>query len=116
MNHSVISGNLTSDIETIQAGEHSIAKFSIACNQGERADFIPIEAWNMDHLADHIGKGSKVLVSGAIRQQQWESKEGQKRSRLVLKAFQVEFLDPAKSPERENAKRSDGGRSRRRAA
>lgn len=94
MNQSVLSGNLTADIETREFGENHVSNFTVACNQGEKTTFLPVEAWNMEHLADYLGKGSKVLVSGSLRQNQWETKEGEKRSRIVLKAYQVEFLDP----------------------
>jgi len=55
---------------------------------------MPVQAWNQEHLGQFLGKGSKVLVSGALRQESWETKGGDKRSRIVLNAYQVEFLDP----------------------
>ena len=100
MNQTVMSGNLTADIETRTVGEQHLSKFTLACNQGEKTVFIPVEAWNQDHLQKFIRKGSRVLVSGALRQDQWESKEGEKRSRILLNAYQVEFLDAAPSKER----------------
>lgn len=93
MNSAHLSGRLTADIETATFGERTVSKFTVAWNHAERRLFLPVEAWNMPHLPTHLRKGSRVLVSGALRQDEWE-KDGQKRSRLLLNAYQVEFLDP----------------------
>lgn len=95
MNQTIITGNLTADIETREVGEQHLSKFTLACNEGEKVVFMPIEAWNMPHLAEHLFKGSKVLIAGSLKQDNWESESGEKRSRIVLNAFKVEFLDPA---------------------
>ncbi|PXA04938.1 single-stranded DNA-binding protein [Coraliomargarita sinensis] len=95
MNQTIMTGNLTADIETRQVGEQHLSKFTLACNEGERVVFIPVEAWNMAHLPDCLAKGAKVLVSGSLKQNNWETEDGEKRSRIVLTAYKVEFLDPA---------------------
>ena len=99
MNQTVITGNLTADIETrdlkLQGEDRQVSKFTIASNEGERVVFMPVEAWNMPHLAEYLFKGSKALVSGSLKQENWETGAGDKRSRIVLTAYRVEFLDPA---------------------
>lgn len=99
MNQTVITGNLTADIETREinskAGEQHLSKFTLACSEGERVVFMPVEAWNMPHLAEYLFKGSKALISGSLKQENWETDAGDKRSRIVLVAYKVEFLDPA---------------------
>ncbi|MGE9291048.1 MAG: single-stranded DNA-binding protein [Puniceicoccales bacterium] len=113
MNQTVMSGNLTADIESKEVGEDHLSKFTLACNQGEKVVFLPVEAWNMEHLGEYLRKGSRVLVSGALRQDQWENKEGERRSRLVLRAYQVEFLDaPRNRAKMEKAPRRSGRASR----
>ena len=92
MNQSILSGNLTADIECRSVGDQHISKFTLACSEGERVLFLPIEAWNMPHLGDYLTKGSKVLVSGTLKQDQWKTDEGSKRSRIVLNARKVEFI------------------------
>jgi single-strand DNA-binding protein len=111
-----MTGNLTADIETREInanrGEQHLSKFTLACNEGERVVFIPVEAWNMAHLPEYLSKGSKVLISGALKQDHWETDAGDKRSRIVLTAYKVEFLDPApENPAR--AKQSSGTDKRR---
>ncbi|MFT5837216.1 MAG: single-strand DNA-binding protein [Candidatus Azotimanducaceae bacterium] len=99
MNQTIITGNLTADIETrdvkSSVGEQHLSKFTLASNEGERVVFMPVEAWNMPHLAEYLFKGSKTLISGALKQDSWETEAGEKRSRIVLTAYKVEFLDPA---------------------
>ncbi|WPJ98082.1 single-stranded DNA-binding protein [Coraliomargarita algicola] len=99
MNQTIISGHLTADIETRKVGEQHLSKFRLACNEGERVVFMPVEAWNMPHLAEHLFKGSKVLLSGGLKQESWETDAGEPRSRIVLTAYKVEFLDSAPSRE-----------------
>ena len=102
MNQTIMTGNLTADIETRdipardkRSDEEHLSKFTLACNEGERVVFVPVEAWNMPHLPECLSKGSKVLISGALKQNNWETEAGEKRSRIVLTAYKVEFLDPA---------------------
>lgn len=94
MNQTILSGNLTAEIETREVGEQHLSKFTLACNEGDRVVFLPVESWNMPHLADYLSKGSKVLVSGSLKQDNWETESGEKRSRILLTAYKVEFLSP----------------------
>ncbi|HBM85595.1 MAG TPA: hypothetical protein DD423_02190 [Opitutae bacterium] len=95
MNQTILSGHLTADIETRKVGEHHLSKFTLACNEGERVVFLPVQSWNMPHLSEYLSKGSKVLVSGSLKQDQWETDAGEKRSRILLTAYKVEFLTPS---------------------
>lgn len=95
MNQTLLTGNLTADIETRDVGEQHLSRFTLACNEGDRVIFMPVEAWNMPHLAQYLFKGSKALIAGSLRQDAWENDSGEKRSRIVLNAYKVEFLDPA---------------------
>jgi len=111
MNQSIITGNLTAEVETRSVGEQQISRFTLACNEGERVIFMPVEAWNMPHLTDYLGKGSRVLVSGALKQDNWKTDSGEKRSRVLLNAFRVEFLDRAADPGSEARQRKSSTRS-----
>ena len=94
MNSVQISGNLTADIEALTLGEQTVCKFNLACNQGKRTVFMPVEAWNQAHLPAYLGKGSKVLVGGHLKQETWQTKSGENRHRIIVTANSVEFLDP----------------------
>lgn len=120
MNQTIITGNLTADIETREiktnSGEQHLSKFILACNEGEKVVFMPIEAWNMPHLAEHLFKGSKALIAGSLKQDNWESDSGEKRSRIVLNAFKVEFLDRAPEPASKTSNNSSRARPARAAS
>ena len=93
MNTTHISGNLTADVEVLHFNDKALIKFTIGCNQGDRALFMPVEVWNQEHLKDFVGKGSRVLVTGHLKQDSWQNKAGERRSRIVLVGSHVEFLD-----------------------
>ncbi len=108
MNQAVISGNLTADIESRQVNEKMVCNFTVAHNNGEQeATFLPVEAWEMDHLPKFLGRGSKVVVQGVLKQKRWKTKDGANRSRLVLSARQVEFMDPKGRQNGDRARGSD---------
>lgn len=65
---------------------------------GERREttlFVDIEIWG--HQAEtcnkYLSKGRQVLVDGRLKRDQWQDKEGNNRSRLLVKATHVTFLD-----------------------
>ncbi|WP_121605332.1 single-stranded DNA-binding protein [Virgibacillus sp. Bac332] len=63
----------------------------------DHTDFIDVTAFK--HLGlntnKFTSKGSKVLVNGKLQQERWE-KDGQKRSKHVVIANQIVFLDDKK--------------------
>lgn len=102
----VVTGNLTRDPEARQAGETTVVGFAVAVNESwkskdgevkERTSFFDVEAWGTlgTLVSKYLKKGSKVLVSGSLRQDVWE-KEGEKRSKVYIVADTVEFLNSAK--------------------
>jgi len=42
-----------------------------------------------EHLADSLGKGDRVMVTGRLGQRSWETPEGEKRSVAELEADEV---------------------------
>lgn len=97
-----INGRLTANVELrhSKAG-NAVANFSIAVNSREKdgdewvdyASFFDVVAFGKtaERLASHMEKGCMVGVSGALKQERWE-KDGQKRSKVVLIARDIEFL------------------------
>jgi single-strand DNA-binding protein len=39
-----------------------------------------------EHLADSLGKGDRVMITGRLRQRSWETPEGDKRSVTEIEA------------------------------
>lgn len=48
-----------------------------------------------ENCSQYLVKGQQAGVSGSLRHHRWESKEGEKRSKVELIAFQVKFLEKA---------------------
>ena len=70
---------------------------SYTTSTGEKRDrtcFIDVVAWR--NLAESCGqylvKGSPVFVEGRLEQDSWETADGQKRSRIRVVAYSVQFI------------------------
>jgi single-strand DNA-binding protein len=80
----------------------AVTSFSVATKRpshsgGEpKTEWIPVEAWERlaELIARHLHKGSRVRVVGLLTTRSWEDREtGQRRSRMVVRAENVLFLD-----------------------
>jgi single-strand DNA-binding protein len=84
MNKIVLLGRLTRDIELRQAGETSVANFSLAVNRtfkrdGEPdADFFNCVAFGKraETLAQYVHKGNQLAVEGHVQLGQYTNKDG----------------------------------------
>lgn len=47
-------------------------------------------------MQEYLQKGSKVLLEGRLRQENWQDKDGNKKSKIVLMVESVEFMDSKK--------------------
>lgn len=95
MNSINILGNLTADITCRDFKDNCKLSFTVAVavSQSDKTSFIPVEIWNQRHLTDYLGKGSKVAVEGQLVQDSWETDEGEKKSKLYVRAQSVHFVD-----------------------
>ena len=102
-----ISGNLTRDPELRMTGSGTqILAFGVAVNDrrrnpqsGEWEDYpnfvdCVVFGARAEPLSRFLSKGSKVAVEGKLRYSSWETKDGQKRSKLEVVVDEVEFLSP----------------------
>ena len=101
-NKVILLGNLTRDPETLTTtGGNTICKFTLAVSRkystrdGERREettFVDIDAFGRpaENITKYLRKGSPLMVEGRLKLDQWESNDGQKRSKLgvVLESFQ----------------------------
>jgi single-strand DNA-binding protein len=70
-----------------------------------KTDWIQVEAWEKlaEQINTHLRKGSRVRVRGYLVSSSWEDREsGQRRSKMVVRAESVLFLDGRASTETEN--------------
>ena len=60
--------------------------------------FIDIVLWGdaADRAVSRFNKGTRVFVEGRLRQSSWETAEGEKRSKIEVRADRVAGLDPRK--------------------
>lgn len=112
LNVIVLQGNLTADPEIV-GKEQNVARFTIAVNNGfgdnKETAFVDCVAFGkqVETIKEYFKKGKQVLVRGSIRQNRWETKEGDKRSRLevMLDNFGgFSFVSGGMPPSKENAK------------
>ena len=107
MNHTILLGGLTRDPELRHTGAGgAICKFSLAVTEEYKDKngkeqkstlYIDVDAWGRlgEAVAKYVRKGSAVLVQGRLQLEQWEAKDGGKRSKISLRATDVQFLDRA---------------------
>ena len=99
----IIQGRMSNSPKLFDAGEHKVARFSIAWNwrgPSKQPHFFDVECWRK--TAENVAqfyKGQPVQIRGRIEHQTYE-KEGEKISRFVIVADRVESLV---WPERTNA-------------
>lgn len=120
MNSVNVIGNLTRDVELKHVGESAVAKFGIAVNERRKkngewvevAHFFDVETWNgAEACAKYLSRGRQVAVSGSLAQDRWEQ-DGQKRSRVYVKAERVDFIGKSEAKDGlERAKEFVGGAS-----
>lgn len=103
VNKCLFAGNLTRDPELRNAGgEKQVCSFGVALNDsytnkaGEKVnavEFIECEAWNSGGMviAEHMKKGSGIIITDAkYKLDTWE-KDGQKHSRAKFNVLRFEF-------------------------
>lgn len=104
MNHVSMIGRLTKtpDIRHTNTGKN-VCAFTLAVNRRYKdadgkttADFFSVQAWEKlaELCARYLDKGSKVFISGELRNRSYEAKDGTKRTITEIIAEQLEFLTP----------------------
>lgn len=98
MNKTLLTGRWTKDIEFKATENGALAKCSVAVDEGygdkKYTSFFDCVMFGKtaENVANHSGKGRKVLVEGRIKQERWE-KDGNPRSAVRIIVDHVEFLD-----------------------
>lgn len=89
--NTVISGHLGRDAEVITANEKTLVKFSVAVGYGKRDNrkttWYDVVTWHgVAKACVNLKKGEAVIVSGKMRCNDWEDREGAKRRSWTLQA------------------------------
>ncbi len=96
----IIIGNLTKspDLKYIHSGT-AVAKCSVAYTDGygdkKTSHFMDIELWGKtaEAFSQYCHKGSKVMVVGFPKFEQWTANDGSTRSRHILRVETMKMLD-----------------------
>lgn len=124
-----ITGNVTRDPELrfTQSGA-AVINFGVAVNDrrfnkqtqdwDEETSFFDVTAWYdlAENTAETVGKGMRITVSGKLKQDTWETKDGDKRSKVEIKAEDIAVslrwaTAQVSKVDRREAGSSSGGRS-----
>ena len=104
LNKVFLMGNLTRDPELrYTAGGLAVASFAIAVSSkwtsktGEQKDevcFVDVSMFGRraEVIGEYFSKGSPIFIEGRLQFNQWETKEGQKRSTLRVVADNFQFI------------------------
>ena len=121
MNIVHISGALTKtpELKKIANGDKTttVVNFVIASsrrfrkkdgNSDEETTFVNCEAWDSgaETIAKWFDKGDNIIIHGSLKNERWEDKEGNKRSREKLRVSNFEF------PPRANSKKQDSAETK----
>lgn len=117
-----LTGNLVDDPELrFTPAGHAVAKFRVAstprtfdkqANEWKDGDslFLTVSAWRSlgEHCAESLHRGTRVIVTGALKQHSYEDREGVKRT-----VYEIDAEDVAASLKTATAvvtKAAQGGR------
>lgn len=113
LNKVMLGGNLCREVSVRQtAGGKPVSAFTVAVNRSwksesgeerEEVTFVDCSAFGRtgEVIAQYFDKGRPILVEGRLRQENWETKDGQKRTKLSLVVEQFHFVGgnkPASDP------------------
>lgn len=104
LNRAILMGNLTRDPEQRStANGNTVTNFGLALNRrytsgGEKREettFVDVESWGKqaELIAQYFTKGKPIVVEGRLKQDSWESPNGEKRSKLVVVLEQFQFVN-----------------------
>lgn len=105
-NKVLLMGNLTRDVELrhLPNSNTAVANIGLAVNRRfrtadgenrEETTFVDCEAFGRtaETMSQYLRKGRPVFVEGRLKLDQWEDKDGQKRSKLKVVVESFQFID-----------------------
>ncbi len=97
-----VTGNITRDPELrYTAGGSAVATFGLAWNRRwqnrqtneteEQVSFFDVTCWNSlaENVSESLVKGNRVIVNGRMEQRNWETQDGDRRSKIEIIADEV---------------------------
>lgn len=103
MNSICIIGNITKAIELkYTQSQKAITNVTLAYNEGfgdkQETYYFDIQVWGKqaENLHKYCNKGSKIAVEGKLIQQKWTNDKGENRSKVLINATNIQFLETKK--------------------
>ncbi len=105
VNKVFLMGNLTRDVQLKHtANNTAVANIGLAVNRRyrnnagemqEETTFVDCEAWGRtaETMGKYLSKGRPVFVEGRLRLNEWEDRDGNKRSKLLVVVDTFTFVD-----------------------
>ena len=102
MNKVMLLGRVGQEPAIRRAGEAEVVRLSLATDRSVKrgdewdtvADWHQVECWERlaHQVVDRVHKGDVVAVVGELRQNSWVDQEGQRRTRIVVRAYEISPL------------------------
>lgn len=106
LNSITLVGRATRDPESrFTANNHQVCNFTLAVDDGygdkKTTAFVDVTCWSKtaEAVQQYAVKGQELGVIGSLRQDSWEDKDGNKRSKLYVNAQTVQFGQKPKGAE-----------------
>lgn len=109
-----MTGNVVDDPELrFTPSGKAVVNFRVACNQRKKTDaggwvdgdscFLTVNAWEdkAEAIAELVQRGSKVVVTGTLKQRDYEDRDGNKRSAFEVQAYDVALVVQRPKADRE---------------
>lgn len=109
LNKVLLIGNLTRDPDVrMMSSGRPVCNFGLALNRNykdaegnrkEEVTFVDVECFGprAEAVGRFFSKGRPIFVEGRLKLDQWESKEGEKRSAIRVVLDNFEFVDAGKN-------------------
>lgn len=109
-----LTGNVVDDPELrFTPSGKAVVNFRVAANQRKKTEnngwvdgdscFLTVNAWEdkAEAIAEQVQRGSKVVVTGTLKQRDYEDREGNKRSAYEVQAYDVALVVQRPKADRE---------------
>lgn len=108
MNTLIQMGRLTKDPESRETNAGTVTRFSIAVDRRykkDTSDFFSYTAFGKtaEFARDYLRKGTKVVISGRVENNNYTDKDGRKVYGFQFVAEEIEFAESKKAAEQQDS-------------
>jgi len=99
LNTVALVGRLTRDMEfSVSGSGKAFGKFALAVDDGwgenKHTSFFDVTIFGKtaEALRAYLKKGKQIGLAGSLKQEQWQTKDGEKRSRVVVIGRDIQLI------------------------